>query len=336
MTRVLLVITLIVTPCAAQEQHALAPLETINLDRQINTPGGRAEINAGQDSSSAAISIAHTISRPKTSRFDSWSLIAKAPLNKNDKNTALATLDGFANAFSVSFKYTWFYGNDRLTAVDTEKAQEICNEMTPNYKATGKTDEPECDMNNVKTHYKQRWDEFKLLYWDPNKKTTVWGIEATAGYQDFEYFSNEDSEATSTSKTPYGASIYLGRTIKNSSALIAAGIEYQRGYKHADEKTVCDEQEDNNLLSCETKPFGEPLENNKELVFIELRKLWKGIGLAPKLTYDLNEDNYGIDLPVYLLSDKKNALRGGVRLAWNNQDHLQAGVFVGSSFSLFR
>jgi hypothetical protein len=59
------------------------------------------------------------------------------------------------------------------------------------------------------------------------------------------------------------------------------------------------------------------------------------IGIAPIVTYDAVAGSYAVDFPVYLVSDGKNGLTGGVRFDWTSIKHVAVfGVFVSKAFNV--
>lgn len=70
-------------------------------------------------------------------------------------------------------------------------------------------------------------------------------------------------------------------------------------------------------------------------IIIGETSLIPAIGISAMATYDALNDDFGIDVPVYLVSDGKSGLTGGIRFVYTTSDkEFIAGVFVGTAFSL--
>jgi hypothetical protein len=133
---------------------------------------------------------------------------------------------------------------------------------------------------------------------------------------------------------------YLPDVRRNS---ITGAVEYQRVFKDASAGALCPSLSPGSEFQCLTGPVGNPGSTEKLLLSGEYRhrilfgehSLIPTIGISLLGTYDAINDDFGIDLPVYLVNDPKNGLTGGIRFGYNtsNKD-LVAGVFVGTAFSL--
>ena len=77
------------------------------------------------------------------------------------------------------------------------------------------------------------------------------------------------------------------------------------------------------------------------LVSVEARKLvtvngYTQIAVAPQITYKTEDKNIGIEVPIYLVPDKKGKLSGGIKAVYNSKgDEFAAGLFIGVPFSIF-
>jgi hypothetical protein len=92
------------------------------------------------------------------------------------------------------------------------------------------------------------------------------------------------------------------------------------------------------LEECKNLPVGAPVREDHLTLRGELRKRFKKVGVGPLLSYDFETDALGVEVPVYLLSDNKNVLTGGIKLGWTDKgdraDELLATLFIGKAFLL--
>jgi hypothetical protein len=99
-----------------------------------------------------------------------------------------------------------------------------------------------------------------------------------------------------------------------------------------------------NLTECFSGAFANPNKDKDATIFGVARRqvdlpLGAGaalpIGVEIKVAYDAEDKVFGVSAPLYLLSNADSALRGGVRVDWQEDKDVKLGVFVSSAFSLF-
>ena len=313
-----------------------------SVEGVVEAPGDVLEINALQGSSRVSFKIAKQASRGggiKT--LDVWSLTLSAPLNKSADKTDLATLDGLVNSSALAFKFSrlWAPGANPAAEVDTPLFHTICAEIEAAAEEKG-AGEVECDTGNAKAYLSEkRYLDFRSLFWVADHKYSLGG-EARIGYEEFSFFDADSLAEEKDEKAPTSFKVFGGINPRGSLVLLSLGWEHQRGYKAAKTETVCppSEEPDAGFLTCKTGALGPPLDDDKDLVFLETRALLgkKPIGVTLRATYDLEDDVLGLELPIFLARDDEGNLRGGVRLGWRDDtEDLSVGVFVGSAFSLF-
>jgi hypothetical protein len=70
------------------------------------------------------------------------------------------------------------------------------------------------------------------------------------------------------------------------------------------------------------------------LATLEGRWLFGSRAVGLKVVHDFKNDNWGVDVPLYLFPNDKGMFSGGLRFGWTDTDQLSAGVFVGVPFKL--
>lgn len=192
----------------------------------------------------------------------------------------------------------------------------------------------QCDTAAVEKLAPALASQFDALFWDPKAPHLFWGTSATVGKRDFEYLQADLSKA-STSKTPWGVSIF-GATIPGGmSTLFTGGFEHRDKFKDADEQTVCPQDAAANRLTCKTGPLGAPVDVTEELAFVEVRRFVGSRAMSLKVAYDLEAENLSVDLPIYIIPSSDSGLAGGIRVGWAETQGAQLSVFVTSAFTLF-
>ena len=60
------------------------------------------------------------------------------------------------------------------------------------------------------------------------------------------------------------------------------------------------------------------------------------VAFAPQVTYRFEDNNVGVEVPIYLVPDKDGKLSGGMKAVYNSKgDEFAVGLFVGVPFSIF-
>jgi hypothetical protein len=308
------------------------------LDRGIVSPGDEAEINASTDSSNATVKISRSVSQ--SGNFNTFTLTASAPLDKNNDRTELANLDGLRNSFNLGLKYAWIKiggrANPTASKATSDKNDEICAEMVAAFQnQTHRQETPDCDTNNVKTFLPARYLEFRSLFFANEGWMLSFGVEPKVGYKKFDFLDSATLDKISDRETPWSVEAFLGFTPPGWNTIITFGGNYQEGFKDADSGALCPSSGTGSTVKCKTGPVGPPKDDKAELLYAEFRRRLGPAGVSLKLTHDFKQDLTGVDLPIAFVKDKDGNLTGGIRVGWTKADHWQAGIFVGTAFSLF-
>lgn len=354
-TQITLGLLLIPELAAAQQQAAASLLQEVVLrdvgsgttDQDVLSAQNAVEIAATSDASKVSIRFAREESAGRSgsdySSFTAWSLTTSAPLDKKNDPTEIANLDGFANAFKASLNFTQFFVarqnpfKNHMAEVDA-----ICDAMEEAAIKTGlspaKAAELECGSDNIATYLPERRLDWKALFWNLEKTRFFWGATLSAGHERFKFLDDESLDEMKQDETPWSGRVFYAFIPSHTSSLITLGLEYQHAFKAADEATLCPPTASDLPVTCKTGSVGGPMEQDKKLVSVNWRSLFRQgkYGLSLQATYDFEADTFALDLPLYLLRNADKELTGGVRLGWNDDsDDLEIGVFVGKGLSIF-
>lgn len=103
----------------------------------------------------------------------------------------------------------------------------------------------------------------------------------------------------------------------------------KRDFEENDPATLCSPITGSVLQNCTSLPLGKAQVVNSLVSSLELRYFFPAVALAPSVQYDHQSDIWGLELPVFLVRDEKNAFTGGFKLGWRSDQHnVIAGVFV--------
>lgn len=157
--------------------------------------------------------------------------------------------------------------------------------------------------------------------------------DATLGSEEFKYLQSDLVTEKEKDETEW--SIELGWRWVNVVDRVAVGVNYRREHIYdANEKgTLCVDSAVPNVLSCKTSFIGGPVEKDKNLAVVNMDWLHQKWAMSSIVTYDFEEDEYGIEIPFYLIRNKDSAWNGGVSFGWESKERdITAQIFIGVPF----
>lgn len=280
----------------------------------------------------------------------SWSLTASAPVAKSG-DTAIGTLDSFTDSSSLKLRVGKLFMTMPNLLTDPayrglmKAATDECIKKAKDNAGKIACMETDVDEGFIKTWVPDRIDEYIRL---TTAQRFAWGFgaEASIGYRKFDYI-NALAAKDSVDRVPWGVKGYL-TVLPDPTLAFVASLAYQRGFDEQKSAAICPTAT-GTRTSCPVGADGLPARKDKLLIAFEGRKLFdlsrsglqNGVidrfGIAPQATYDAKNDDFGLDVPVYLTVDDKGALIGGIRFGYKTgDDGFNAGVFVGGAFDLFK
>jgi len=308
--------------------------------------GGAINLTTGTVESRVAISGQRAFSQGK-GKATFFTLEFSAPAAKTG-DTELTQLGEFASDAKAKFSLFQTFGGWEFRLTD-EKKDIIRKEIFEGIKAVCdqncsekfKKDGVEGTILSSDCVNKYASEENKELYRNEIVRTSslFLGGSASIGYKKFEFKDIAADRDVSQTKIPWSLEMFAGRYSADRKTLFRAGYTYIGDYKAADKINLCQAPEDDAMGAqiCENLTTSGPEGNQKDVGFVEVRhKIDKSIIQAAtvKLSYDFDEKEMEVDMPIYLLSDEKKNLNGGIRLGWSESDDIKLGVFIGSAFSL--
>jgi hypothetical protein len=351
----------ITAPCGtavAQTHGVLAEASGGPSDVEVEPVRSLFEITGGTDSSKATLRVGTQLSRPHStpdpngktpfSQFTTLALTLAGPLDKSDDFTDLATLDGLENAVTAAVKANVFLIHLRNPSDDPDY-KNIEDQLTKAMIAAGALKEGEfaqVDASNVEKYLgKSALEKFYGYFYD-DSGAWIFGGEGKVGSENFKYRSGEEFTERSSRRTPWSIDAH-GAYSHPRFGLTTVGFRFEQAWKDASDKSVCSPIEGSDKFDCKTGPDGRPDKKISEILFVSWRrqlhipglakiKLLSDIAVAPKISYDFDEDTVGIDVPIYLWGTESGLLNGGVRVGYRNDtDDTTFAVFVGSTFDYF-
>lgn len=170
-----------------------------------------------------------------------------------------------------------------------------------------------------------------------SRLTTFWGMSGNAGYEEFELLRPADFRIDRTDRIGFELEGFAGFIQNNGDFTGRLSASYARGYEAAEEQEVCQPGTDG-AESCLRAPVDDPVKKESFFIKAEARVILDRdqngapkIALAPLVSYNTDESEFLIDLPLYLIQSKDKGLDAGVRLGYGSKnDEVVFGFFVGA------
>ena len=338
---------------AATRAASLSNPSTTSTGGQLQSDA-RLVASAGDTSAQLTLST-HGEGKDAKSSSD-LSITFTAPLSSDTKRADFLTVDGLPGQWSVGFKFTQSLLNlndnsataplkRRVSALLTT-ASRNCKAAAANQALTQTARESKCNglMASQTGDYLSPAEltELNAIYNHTyevilDRPYTVFGLTGTIGTQKFSYFDASTLAEQSQRKVSYTAGAWVGYLPHlKSSLFFVASFEAKRDYTKAKAATYCPTGGTTPTVKCTTGPFGPPTEEIDTKVTGKVRYRSSAdspFGLEMAATYDIHDNSWGIEFPVYLILGKDNGLIGGVRAAYDSKkDDFEFGIFVGKRF----
>lgn len=311
--------------------------ERASTNRTTDTPadrfgffeGQQLQVSTGTDDDNLTFRIALPAAPSMADRF---SLKVSTPLHGAD-NAMPASLDALANGTKVTlswghFGFPTFHPDDTARTI-SQRAQTACRQAEPG--------QINCDDTGYATrHHARRLYPQYLRHSLSN--ATDFGVEATVGINDFEWTDPTTGMAQQMRHTDWSAAAHLDLYLPGTQTAFAFSGSYQRAYKAAEEQQYCPPNAA--PAACVTTRIAAPTREENLLLSAGVRHRVLGNGIllnlavAPVVTYEVLDDVWGVDVPVYFMPGENNTLTGGIRFGYRSDrdDKFTIGVFVGQAF----
>jgi hypothetical protein len=223
---------------------------------------------------------------------------------------------------------------------------------------TGKANRDElCDPNNfadgaggfVAKYNPENYRSYLGAAFPDN--VTFYGVEFAGNQASYKFLNRPTFAMGKESHFSYSATVFGGMLLDHGLTSVGGSFTYGRNFEAADDVTICQTTAVPGQSQCITAADGAPSRSIDKIIAIEFRHAFAGkIGelanaaIGAEFSYDLKSKAYSLDVPLYLISDDKGQLRGGIRGTYLNQrDTVNGGrdgdfglsLFVGVPFSIF-
>jgi len=164
-------------------------------------------------------------------------------------------------------------------------------------------------------------------------------VNAKFGQDDFSYLEDVTLQSFNDTKSVYslGAKYLRVKKDPEQSQFMSIGLDYEHAFEQAQAMTKCrpDDSED-----CATGIFGPPAARDRFIAnakyhstFTECAGSGCVLGYEINIHYDINDNVFGVDAPIYLFQNSDQNLTGGFRTGWRSDtEEVELGFFVGTKF----
>lgn len=166
------------------------------------------------------------------------------------------------------------------------------------------------------------------------------GAEATLGFNRFDHRAPTTLEELSDDKFQYGAKAFVAIYPNSLQEAFSVSLEYQSAWEAQDDTILCKPVIVTPADDCVSAAPGGPERTDGLLLGAEYRRAfdtgWSfgDLAVSPLVTYDLLNDEVGIELPVYLLVHGETKVLPGFKIGYSTEEDVTYGVFLKSSFTL--
>ncbi|MCW3848661.1 hypothetical protein OF829_15605 [Sphingomonas sp. LB-2] len=175
-------------------------------------------------------------------------------------------------------------------------------------------------------------------------------VTGSVGKRAYDSFDPANFAERSTDRTSVAVNVAGGISFGNTGLFVGAGYQYRRDYSDPEKRIVCPA---GSTTGCRSEIFDLPTPDIDHSAFALTRFVVAPIrvgGVAPmveiKVAYDFQDKLWGVQVPVYFLTNDDGGFRGGVRFTWESRPNAPVGstpakpnttfgVFMVKSFDQF-
>lgn len=312
-------------------------------DRFGMIDGGQLQITSGTEEDNATFRIALPTAPSMATRF---SLALSRPLDADDKAMP-ASLDALANGTRVTLSLGYFEVRvgrpDAARKRMNERARRLCR-LAPAERETVNTERDQCKVGPYAVNkYLDAADRAFYQQQTLTPPATDFGIDATVGFNDFEWLDATTLLPQKKRHTDWSVAGHVAHYLSGSHTALTASVAYQRAFEASEEKQVCPPGF-TDPAQCSTARTAAPSRNENLLLALGVRHRALGadlklanLAIAPIVTYDVIDDVFGVDVPIYYTPDDKGGLNGGIRFGYRSdrEKSFTIAFFVGTTFDVF-
>lgn len=176
----------------------------------------------------------------------------------------------------------------------------------------------------------------------PPQPSLFMGFDGTVGEDSYDVLDRESFEIDKVQRTSWEVGAHVGLIGDNLEWSIRGRAVIGRQFSSPENGTECRTVTGSTDPDCLEAPDGPPDGKTTGIISIEGRRLFNltqisgdnKIGIAPQISYKIEDDDFNFEIPVYFSPDEKGNLTGGIKFAYSTaEDDFGVGLFVGVPFS---
>jgi len=302
--------------------------------------------------------------------YQSNTLTLTGTAKLNDGEGSFVSTDGFTGGTEAKLAFTQFNGRVDFGALPTamaaaKEAEVRCLAQQPSIPAAGSAeDRQKAEKEALKKCTAASYDDggvpgfIERYYPDALRAVsstvfpgdvTYWGGSFGVNQTDFSYIDISEFKNKDVSKFGFVGTAFGGVLMNEGQTSLTGSFTYRRRYKASDSIELC-RPTTPPFTQCLTGADGAPTRKKATIFAIDFRQaiaanLWNytRFAIAPRLSYDTNNEIATVDVPVYLARDETGQLRGGLRAIYTDmpdpeggrKNDFTFGLFIGVPFSIF-
>lgn len=169
---------------------------------------------------------------------------------------------------------------------------------------------------------------------------TGYGIEGSVGLNRFNYRTPVTLAENSDTLRQFSVRGYVVYFPSDGVSMLTGSARYESSYEAQDDQILCRAVVANPNSDCVNAPPGPPERVEKLQFEVEYRRVFEGIpglgrfSIAPRASYDVLNNDYELEFPIYLTPAGTNAIMPGVTISYDSRhDEVTIGLFLRKSFS---
>ncbi|PHY18803.1 hypothetical protein [Caulobacter sp. BP25] len=274
--------------------------------------------------------------------FRTASVALSAPVDNKRGFTSSLTNDGLSDMASVSIQFSEL----KIPATAPVDRQTLCGEMRAGFEKLhpGQT-APGCSTELAfEVGGKALADQYNAAIDQAlaERLISYFGVSAEIGRRSYEFYDPTTLAKSEANRTPWRIGAFYAWIGGRENWALTIRYAHEEAFREGQPRTVC-LASSAPVLDCASGAFGHVKRIKKDILSLEGR--WAPaqvdlgiakakVGIAPKVAYDTQADNWAVALPIYLFGDK-TGLTGGVRGDWTSTDHdITVGVFITKTLSI--
>lgn len=332
-------------------------------DAQAGAPGyidplqtrNSIEMRSGSDNNEASIHFGFNHGTK-----ESWNFSFTTPIDRDEKEGILATLDGLSNSLRFKTSFNYFLTDLSDYIVDEKGKKDVClkagglygwstREAEQNFYDASRCEdlifpdgstldslfksrelisvEKKEDIEKQLLSLQRKWRRAGMGYKHTKNKGKVitnWVTQIKSdivvGSERFKYIQTDLSTEKDETETEW--SVNLGIRWVNFVNRYSVGVDYryEKVYDDSPMQNVCTSTDVDNVQLCKNISVGGPKQLDRELGVLNLDLIRSKWALSSILSYEFETDEYGLEIPIYFTRHKNQLLNGGVSFGWTSME----------------